>query len=358
MGVSSLLQRLNNKGKVQAASQPRTTPPPGTTKPPARPPVPATGLRQVDPVVAALKEKRRLENEKKEAELRAKKGLPPKTTKPKSQTLRREPGAPRAAPKKLLAKPSRASAAQVPPPPPPPPPRPPRQKLLFNELMQRAKAIDTNTLLVSYKPRPTGTTPEPPARQSKPQHLKPSERFAAKTAAMRQQQRPALATGPLPPPGARPSVTRVAGKKPPTAGRIVPPKPVVRGPSKEVQERLQRRKQQSGRRGYNEDEYELEEEEDDDGFVVDDEEVEAGYDDDGGEYDRDEIWALFNRGRKRSHYTRYDDYDLDDMEATGAEVLEEEHYSRRSAVLEDQREAEEEARRAEEKRRRKLQRRS
>lgn len=350
MGVSDLLQRINNKGKVQAAAPPKATPPPGGNKPPIRPPLVGAGLRPVDPVVAALKEKRRLEKEKKEAELRAKKGLPPKTSKPKSQTAKREPGAPRAPPKKPLARLSRG-ATNLPPPPPPPPPRPPRQKRLFNELMQKAKAIDPKTLLVEYKPR-SNTTPEPTTRPLKPQQLKPSERFAAKEAALRQRQ------GPRPPSGPVPSVSRVAGKKPPASGQIAPPKPMARGPSKAIQERLQQRKQHYGRNAGDEDEYYLEEEEEDDGFIVDDEEVEQGYDDQGGDYDRDEIWALFNRGRKRSHYTCYDDYDLDDMEATGAEVLEEEHYSRRNAVLEDQREAEEEARRAEEKRRRKLQRKS
>ncbi|GMG45345.1 unnamed protein product [Ambrosiozyma monospora] len=40
-------------------------------------------------------------------------------------------------------------------------------------------------------------------------------------------------------------------------------------------------------------------------------------------YDRDAIWSIFNRGRKRNYYDDYDDDD-DDMEATGGEILEDE----------------------------------
>ncbi|QPG76090.1 hypothetical protein FOA43_003476 [Brettanomyces nanus] len=82
--------------------------------------------------------------------------------------------------------------------------------------------------------------------------------------------------------------------------------------------------------------------EDDDGFIVD------NYDKDGDEklrsivkdkgYDRDEIWSIFNRRNPKRN--RFDDYDVDDMEATGGEVLEEEDRALRQAKIDDRREAE------------------
>mgnify|MGYP003362970236 CR=1 FL=1 len=60
-------------------------------------------------------------------------------------------------------------------------------------------------------------------------------------------------------------------------------------------------------------------------------------------YDRDEIWSIFNRGKKRRRAYGYDDYDDDgdddNMEATGAEVLDEEERTLRQAKLDDKREA-------------------
>ncbi len=61
-------------------------------------------------------------------------------------------------------------------------------------------------------------------------------------------------------------------------------------------------------------------------------------------YDRDEIWSIFNRGRKRRRDYGYDTYedldeDDDDMEATGAEVLDEEERTLRQAKLDDRKEA-------------------
>lgn len=88
----------------------------------------------------------------------------------------------------------------------------------------------------------------------------------------------------------------------------------------------------------------------DDGFIVNDEEEEDGYDNDAEYrrrrrrekerqmesqgYNKDEIWEIFNRGRKRSYYDR-DGYDTDDMEATGTEILEDEERTLRQAKLDD-----------------------
>ena len=100
--------------------------------------------------------------------------------------------------------------------------------------------------------------------------------------------------------------------------------------------------------GYN-DEYDSQ----DDGFIVDeDEEGEnmaaaakaarrqrRDYDNMRSQgYSKDEIWEIFNRGKKRSYYDRYDDYDSDDMEATGTEILEDEERTLKQAKLDDLRE--------------------
>lgn len=69
-------------------------------------------------------------------------------------------------------------------------------------------------------------------------------------------------------------------------------------------------------------------------------------------YDRDEIWAMFNRGKRRSDYA-FDDMEDDDMEANEMEILEEEEQARRMARLEDKREEQWLKRHEQEKKRRK-----
>ncbi|ANB12372.1 hypothetical protein AWJ20_623 [Sugiyamaella lignohabitans] len=91
-------------------------------------------------------------------------------------------------------------------------------------------------------------------------------------------------------------------------------------------------------------------ESDDDGFIVDDEEEEARSRDVG--YDRDEIWSIFNKGRKRQYYS--DEDDLSDMEASGSQVFAEEQRSAIYGRREDDMEEQELQRRAEEKRRKKF----
>lgn len=51
-------------------------------------------------------------------------------------------------------------------------------------------------------------------------------------------------------------------------------------------------------------------------------------------YDRDEIWSMFNRGKRRVDYIEDED-DLSDMEATGADLFKEELRSSRVARQED-----------------------
>ncbi|KAK6460467.1 SPT2 chromatin protein-domain-containing protein [Scheffersomyces coipomensis] len=122
-----------------------------------------------------------------------------------------------------------------------------------------------------------------------------------------------------------------------------------RGPSAKLQENLNKRQKVGGNNNrlvkssrtasHNSDD------DDDDmsSFIASDEEEEEGRD---LGYNRDEIWAIFNKGNKRSYNRQvYSDSDSDsDMEATGADILEEENRSRRTAELEDKRELEQEKR--------------
>lgn len=98
------------------------------------------------------------------------------------------------------------------------------------------------------------------------------------------------------------------------------------------------------------DQYGYEDDYEDDGFIVDEEDEEdafyarekakekRAYDNMKSQgYSKDEIWEIFNRGKKRSYYDQYDD-DSDDMEATGNEILEDEERTLKQARLDDLRE--------------------
>ncbi|SCU87406.1 LAFA_0E06546g1_1 [Lachancea sp. 'fantastica'] len=89
--------------------------------------------------------------------------------------------------------------------------------------------------------------------------------------------------------------------------------------------------------------HEVYDEEDDmDDFIEDDEQE--------PEYNRDEIWAMFNKGRKRRDFESDDE---SDMEANEMEILEEEEQASRMARLEDKKE-EQWLKRHEEKKRKKF----
>lgn len=331
MSLASILQRVQNKGKLPVKSgdeNPKEHPQkPSSSRP--SPPKP----KQVDPVVAQLKEKRRLENELKLQQAREKKGLPPlkrQTAKLSTAKLStaRAPSKPRAHGTKPGAQPtprqphkpagSAPRAASV-----------PAKKLKFTELMKRASKIDQSQLSINIRPKTAS-----PEVSSKPK------------------------------PGVKPTISKKPGKMAPLKASLEPanrttpqtkaraPIP-IRKPSSVLEQKLKSKsgptKQSSSRYQYDNDEYGDDEELD--GFVVSDEEEQNQYEE--ADYDRDEIWAMFNKGRKRSYYDRYDDYDSDDMEATGAEILDEEFRSRRTAELEDKREALEEQRLAAAKRARK-----
>ncbi|CCE82836.1 Piso0_002586 [Millerozyma farinosa CBS 7064] len=221
----------------------------------------------------------------------------------------------------------------------------------FSDLMKKASQVDKSKLSVSIKSK--SKSPETTA-SVKGKKSAVSEKAAART--------------PVPNDSVRSrkdqSKTKAAPALKPQKAQSSAPLP-MRGPSSNLKERLKqagklkssnKSSSVNGRQGsrYKE-EYDDDDEDEDDSnlndFVVsDDEEVGES---NPPEYDRDEIWALFNRGRKRSYYDRYADYDSDDMEATGAEIFEEERKSRMTAQLEDQRELEEEQRLADLKRMRK-----
>ncbi|SMN21680.1 similar to Saccharomyces cerevisiae YER161C SPT2 Protein involved in negative regulation of transcription [Maudiozyma saulgeensis] len=84
-----------------------------------------------------------------------------------------------------------------------------------------------------------------------------------------------------------------------------------------------------------EDEYD----EDLDDFIEEDEEEEEERIRDNRGYDRDEIWAMFNRPGQRNHYRpQEDEWDSDDMETNEIDIMAEEEEATRAARLEDKRE--------------------
>ncbi|CUS22569.1 LAQU0S06e01024g1_1 [Lachancea quebecensis] len=104
------------------------------------------------------------------------------------------------------------------------------------------------------------------------------------------------------------------------------PKPSIAQPGEKLRKKLDliKKKRQGGTYGYDE------EEEDLDDFIEDDEEEQG--------FNRDEIWAIFNKGKRRQNFEN--DYDSDDMEANEMEIFEEEERATKMARLEDKREEE------------------
>lgn len=125
--------------------------------------------------------------------------------------------------------------------------------------------------------------------------------------------------------------------------RISLPKNKFAQPNARIKERLEKTKKRYER-------YNDEEDSELDDFIEDDEDDDSRYyqrqrsdrHNDNVGYDRDEIWAMFNKGKSRSDYVRRDyeeDYDdFDDMEANEMEIMDEEDHATRMAKLEDKRE--------------------
>jgi protein SPT2 len=348
MSLASILQRVQNKGKlpVKAGDEnPKKDP----QKPSSSAPSPPKA-RQVDPVVAQLKEKRRLENELKLQLAREKKGLPPLKRQTAKLSTAKTPSKPRAQTSQTAklsggtsksnghnatrnahrptssAQPATSAARAG---------SGPAKKLKFTELMKRASKIDQSQLSINIRPK---TASPEVSLKSKP---------TVKSSNSKRPERPSKMAPVRAPSGPANKSTQQTKAKTP-----IP----IRKPSSVLEQKLKSKsgpnRQSSSRyERYGDDGDEYDDDEELDGFVVSDEEDHNQYQE--ADYDRDEIWAMFNKGKKRSYYDKYDDYDSDDMEATGAEILDEEFRSRRTAELEDRKEALEEQRLAAAKRARK-----
>lgn len=285
MSLSSILQLIQRKGQIAPALQ--KEPRKETTRPAVAGRAPSD--RPVDPVVARLKAARRAERERKEQELRAKRGKPERA-KPKAKSP--------AKPKAKTAETSPQVEA-----------KPKKPKMSFSELMKRALDIDQKKLSIPIAMDELSRTKGKVTEGGKVQErgrITEGRKVKGREPS-RSRERPG-----------RGKTTMPAKASPQIRQPIAP-----RGPGAKLQEKYKRKEDS---------------ESDMDSFIESENEG----------YDRDEIWAMFNKGRKREYY----DEDDSDMEATGAEVLEEERISGRSAIEEDRREQLEEERRAALKRKR------
>ncbi|KAK7679742.1 hypothetical protein QCA50_017244 [Cerrena zonata] len=354
MALSSILEQIKKKGQIQNRQHQNgnsnTTTNNNSLKPSSTINRNILPPREVDPVVARLKAARKAEREKKEQEAREKKGLPPKKEKPTKPRSKSVPKNGTSNPKSI-------------PPPTQPIRRPPPKKMNFNELMKKASQVDHSKLSIDIKsksPDASSTARTPRSQDSSRAKNNGSiRREGAPLKDMRAKPGPRINGNPQ---------SRNFNSKPPSSSvrASLAPAPTlhkapasrapipVRQPSSKLQEKLKGKTKspnssQVARHSGRGNDYDEEEEDDEelDSFVVDDEEEYEAEDVGETDYDRDEIWAMFNRGKKRSDFARYDDYDSDDMEATGNEIFEEEMKSKRRAMAEDKRELEEEQRRAE-----------
>lgn len=192
--------------------------------------------------------------------------------------------------------------------------RQPIKKLSFDELMKQAEQKSKNPPL----------SPSPLPKNEKKKDVKPaglSSKIRKNGFKLPHQKRPVT--------NAKKNVP-VSKKEVPV--KIALPKNNIAQPSEKLRKRLEM-KQQHRKRYYG---GEDEDEDDMDDFIDDDDDEEAEYVKDHG-YDRDEIWAMFNKGKRRSDYLDYDE-DADDMEANEVEILQEEERASKMARLEDKRE--------------------
>lgn len=354
MPVSEILQRLQKRAQV--VHTPLNKEPENKTAMVPPPRASASTERVIDPVVASLKAARKRENEakmNKKPDKHRQAAKKPPTGTPRAA---RAPPGPRttSAQTKAGARSSSKQAAT-------PGPvnhrqntAPKKPKMTFNELMKKASSIDHLKMSINFKPKPK--SPDPQQARDRPDQRQNKGRADPHQARDSPDQRQARGRADSQPTLSRPD--KVSRKQSPvqTAGRLklraeqasikqaakaaprkthmaaVAKAPIpLRKPSSGLEQRLKSTRAPQP----------LESESDDmDSFIEsdDDESDHAKRD-----YDRDEIWSIFNRGRKRSYYNHADE-DSDDMEATGAEILEEEMRSKRNALEEDRREMEEEAR--------------
>lgn len=334
MSLSNILQHVKRKGQFL----PKTNRPERDTTPTNGNPDPLNNnqykynngeTRVVDPVVARLKATRKLEREKKEQDSREKRGLAP--NKPKlssrstnsndSRNVKKSSGANR--PKNFDVRPSTSTNMRAT----PSPSHKPVKKMNFNDLMKKASKIDQSKLSVSIKPKTKSRDSHPTANKYKPTSRASSAPTESYRNTVKRKEGPSTA----------PKFSNTDDNKP-TKATPLP----IRKPSSKLEERLTGKTKSNNSKYGRSDSHDDFEDDDSESFIVsDEEEVEYG---NAPDYDRDEIWAIFNRGKKRSYYDRYDNDSGDDMEATGGEIWEEEMRSKRNAELEDRRELEEQQR--------------
>lgn len=344
MSLHNILQKIQQKGRIKSVL-------PGEAKPAsasgnsslevARP----ANDRPIDPVVARLKAARKAEKEKKEQELREKKGLQPKKeTKPRARPVKAAESRSPAQSSRIRngaggnGKNGRAQMGGVAVAPSQPTEK--KLKMSFSELMKKASLIDQSKMSIAIKQKTKSPENVRPRRTPRPdgesrQKNGESARSGHSSKTFRSDRvRP---NGP----SAREAPNRHGAGNGGRDSAREPrdPRPEMRAPlpTRQPSEKLQA--QLKGRQSAAREEEEYDEDDWGSFIASDEEEEQQAY---GGDYDRDEIWSMFNKGRKRSYYTQFDDEDSDDMEATGAEILEEEQRSKRRAMEEDMREMKEE----------------
>ncbi|CAH2350494.1 protein Spt2p [[Candida] railenensis] len=343
MSLSNILQQVQRKGQVpvrnnveqkkQSVEHPAKA---------SRPERPAERVRVVDPVVAKLKAARKLEMEKKEQERKAKLGTigannsskKLKSTIPirsSAKKVQHQQNAQQSTTGSGRSKQSQDSVRNLHEP--AAPRRPPAKKMKFNELMKKASQIDNSKLSINIKHR----TSSPEMKENRVGKPPPAKRFNSD-----------LSSGSRGPPVSRgshdisPKEQNIRLKEQVIRSNPLP----MRKPSSALEQKLNRKKAAAGSASASRYRDEYEDDSDNDSFIASDDEEEEDASRGHADYDRDEIWAIFNRGKKRSHFENNGYDSADDMEATGAEILEEEMRSKRRAELEDKREWEEEQRRA------------
>ncbi|OBA21848.1 SPT2-domain-containing protein [Metschnikowia bicuspidata var. bicuspidata NRRL YB-4993] len=363
MSASKILEQILRKGKITPVALANNSAGHTNDQQSTKPPRP--NERPVDPVVARLKAARKAEREQKERELREKKGLPAKkATSTKPRIGPRQPArslAQRTTPnnksRTLHTTSNRLASA------------PPLQaqntqnekkpKMSFSQLMAKASGIDQSKMSIALKQKAKSSEVAGAPKRRTPEHDSRPDPASRKLQGLAGSLRNlSQESGRIPSLSARArsgNLAKAAGApraphETQNSSQTRAPHP-TRKPSSALAEKLkQKPRGKSQMLGHRAEVHDDESDESDmDSFIAsEDEEMEQ----DEPEYDRDEIWSILNRGKKRSHYS-YDDYDSDDMEATGAEILEEESQSKRNALLEDKREMEKEAKLAALKRARK-----
>lgn len=331
----SFLSKISNLRKSIPVAPPKAnspSPQPETYQAPSL--LPKNYTREEDPAVKRLKEKRQQELLKK-GELSKKATASRKTSAPGGRTKKESDDENKTVTrfrKKSTGsngnsgstRPTHISVAQKKP--------EPIKKMSFEELMKQAE----NNAQTGGSNDKSGSTTQikaPVESQSRPKPLinKPGFKNSDRRARVGSRE-PAKLVGRNQSPS---TVKEFKGDNASKPVKLSQPKNNFAKPNEIIRKKLEAKKKVSKVQEPQEDEYES----DMDDFIEDDEEEGRVPAEEDPGYDRDEIWALFNRGKRRSDYA-FDDDDEDDMEANEMEIIEEEEKARKMARLEDKREEE------------------